>query len=258
MNERAEEKRARYVVSQSLGVEVVRNDFGTNDKQVDALIRLPEGDAALEIFSVHDDAFASQWNALERYGHDLVVPVLDHAWSARLTHTANVKRVREQLPELLAVLEAVLLMKRRRQPLPDEFKKLGITDLFPVDHRPRGHVSLHSEGWTSGPSSAGGLGEWAVMQLDTARDVVEKLSAHPAEQKHAFIWTTIGTEFGVQDKLEAREGQRLPTMAPRLPEGVTHLWVVGSQTSQGGVAWFPDRGWWRAWDLPLDGNLGSG
>ena len=99
------------------------------------------------------------------------------------------------------------------------------------------------------------MAEYVERILAAAPDVPRKLAANPARDKHVFIWTTIGTEYGIQSQLEDRE-QPFPTTTPCLPAGVTHVWVAGSFTSQGVLAWFPDLGWWRPeWHWPADGSL---
>jgi hypothetical protein len=66
---------------------------------------------------------------------------------------------------------------------------------------------------------------WAVQFLtDTAPDVPRKLAASGYPERQAFIWATVTTPHEIASILD---GDALPTEAPDLPDGVTHLWVGG-------------------------------
>ncbi|MFW3170815.1 hypothetical protein [Geodermatophilus sp. CPCC 206100] len=252
MAEKANERIARHVVSTALGVPVTRYEDGTANSQVDALIHGQEGEAALEIVADHEEGFNVQWDALERVSHRVNVPGLQRVWSAQLARRARVKDVTSVLSSLMLQMQGKLEQVRRPHDLPEEFSRLGIKALYPLDDDQRsGYVNLHAEGW-SGSASSETMSHYVERILARAPDVALKLLAHPADQKHAFIWTTIGTDYGIQFQLEFRD-QPLPEASPQLPSGVTHVWVVGSFTSQGAVAWFPDLGWWRPdWAWPDD------
>jgi hypothetical protein len=256
--EKPNERLARHIVSTTLGLPVTRYEDGTADSQVDALIHGSEGAAVLEIVADHEASFNAQWDALERVGHRVEVPGLRRAWSAQLARRSKVNGVVKALPLLMRRLEGQLNDARRPRDLPEALTRLGIKMLYPLDDDKRsGYVNLHPEGW-GGFASSETMGHYVERILANADDVPSKLAKHAASEKHAFIWTTIGTDYGIQFQLERRD-QPLPKDPPRLPQGVTHVWVVGSFTSQGAVAWFPDRGWWRPdWAWPEDHSLALG
>ena len=249
MTERANERAARHIVSSALRVEVLRHEDGAKNGQVDALIMFDEP-APLEVVADHEPAFNAQWAALEKVSHRIEVPTLVDAWTVQLARSASVKRVVRELPGLILELQDARKMTGevgRPLPLPRALRKLGIQLLYPVDG-PGGHVNLRAEGW--GGSASGTVSEFVERVLAVADDVPRKLKAHRSAQKHAFIWATIGTDYGVQFQLENRN-HPLPEDDPALPDGVTHVWVAGSFTSQGALAWFPERGWWRPeWRWP--------
>lgn len=255
--EKPNERLARYIVHVATGTKVARFEDGNAPAQVDALIHLPAGPAAMEIVAQHDSQFNSQWNALERYGHEISVPALKRHWVAQLAHTASIKVAHEELPKLIPRIEQTWPEDRLRPltyDLPDQLSDLGIRILYPSLGIP-GRISLRSAGW-GGFVRDDPLAEFVEQVLADAPDVPRKLAAHPAEEKHAFIWATHGTDFSVQYALERREGQRLPQRDPRLPDGVTHVWVAGSMSSQGAFAWSPRRGWWRPeWQVPASGAM---
>jgi hypothetical protein len=253
--ERPNERLARHVVSTVLGVPVTRFEDGNAPAQVDALIHEADGCAALEIVADHEDAFNAQWDALEKTNHRVDVRGLRAVWSAQLARGASVKRVLQELPALMIQWQDNTSPRSRRMDLPDDFTRLGIRMLYQSerDGQP-GYVRLHAEPW-GGFASSEGMEAYVARILEEQPDVPAKLAAHPSDRKHAFIWTTTGTEYGIQSQLERRD-QPLPQEPAQLPDGVTHVWIAGSFTTQGALAWFPDRGWWRTpWEWPANRAL---
>lgn len=255
MTERLNERAARHVVSAVLGVAVDRHEDGKAPSQVDALIRWPERPAAaLEIVADHESKFNKQWDALEKVRHHVNVSRLDKRWSVHILRSARVTKLVKELPDVLRSLQhapgAVDGWARRN--LPAELAGLGVASARPLDDS-GGRIELLTEGWSGCASSDDPVGEWVTGVLTRHPDVPAKLRVHPSPEKHAFIWTTIGSSYEVQFALEDR-GQSLPTREPELPEGVTHVWVAGSMSSQGCLAYFPERGWWRTgWAWPPEG-----
>ena len=253
MNERPDERVARHIVSEALNCPVTRYEDGLQPSQVDALIHYEDNVAALEIVGDHEAAFNQQWDALEKAGHKVHVPGLSMNWSAQLARTASVRRVVKKLPALMQQFQDQLLGvgAPKSHDLPEPFTALGIMMLFPVEHDdPSGVVNLFAGGWTYWPSATN-LPAWVGQVLDEQSDVPAKLAAHPSNERHAFIWATIGSPQGIRSQLERQEDGRLPDEPPALPDGVTHVWVAGSSTSLGVLAWGPERGWWRpGWEWP--------
>lgn len=253
MAERINERVARHIVSQALNVPVSRFEDGLADSQVDALIHYPDRHAALEVIGDHEEAFNRQWAALDRLGHRLIVPGLRYRWCVQLARRAKINEVARKLPAMLLRYEdepdELSSARARWGTAPDNMAALGVLMVYIIGGGPAGRVDLHVEGW-SGSAGSGAVGAWVAEVLESQPDVPAKLLAHPTSEKHAFIWTTIGSSYSVQFAIENR-AQPLPEVAPELPEGVTHVWVAGSFTSQGCLAWFPDRGWWRVpWAWP--------
>ena len=253
MPERDNEGLAREIVSSALNVRVDRFEDGSAPSQVDAVIRYPDRLAWLEVIADHDSVFMSQWAQLEKLEYRLEVPGLHLRWVAQLSRNVRVRRVGSQLP--------AILLRLQEGPYPDqlfttsELTALGVIGVYSLvdDDRPSGVVMLHAEGWSGSHGFEDMLGEWVVDVLTVQNDVPRKLAACPDGERHAFIWATIGSDYATQFKLENRADEPLPQQAPALPEGVTHVWVAGSMSSQGALAWFPDRGWWRAWSRPAAG-----
>jgi len=252
-NERPDERLARHIVSTALGVPVDRYDDGTASAQPDAKIRYPDRTAWLEIIGDHDSRFRSQWSELEKIDHKLMVPELRQRWLARLTATARIRDIKRVLPDTVlrwqdATTPADLAEIERT------LDRVGIDGMSPIEEDPPqgGVVHLHTSGWSGTAGRDDTLGEWVVDVLAEQDDVPRKLAACPGGERHAFIWATVGSDYQTQFKLENRDDEPLPVAAPDLPDGVTHVWVAGGMSSQVTLAWFPDRGWWRAW-APDDG-----
>ena len=94
---------------------------------------------------------------------------------------------------------------------------------------------------------------WAVQFLtDTAPDVPRKLAASGYPERQAFIWATVTTPHEIASILD---GDALPTEAPDLPDGVTHLWVGGWYAGPRTLYWRPDHGWSEAYRIPPDGGI---
>lgn len=70
---------------------------------------------------------------------------------------------------------------------------------------------------------------------------VRKLRESGAKLRHLFIWVDKHTD---REVLDAFTGDRveMPTRAPKLPEEITHLWIVNIETE---VGWYfdPTEGW---------------
>ena len=258
-NERANERLARHIVSTVLGVPVDRFEDGMANRQVDALIRYPDRLAALEIVADHDAAFNAQWDALNRLGHKLQVPGLRQAWMVQLGRRAKIRDVERELPAMLLA---------QQDSLPPEgllwddessdLERLNIRSARPIDDSmASGLAYLYAEGWWGPASEEHVLAEWVTGVLSEQSDVPAKLAGHPGvAERHAFVWARFNSGFGVHDQLHRDEGLPVPTTAPTLPPGVTHVWVAGSLRDQSTLAWFPNRGWWRtSWRWPQEGPV---
>lgn len=245
MPEKLNERVARHLVARALGVSVSRHEDGTKDSQVDAMIHGADGLEALEIIADHEAGFNAQWAALERLNHRLEVPGLRRDWSVQLVRSARVKDIAKYLPALMLALqdEQVPSGPERPRAVSNDMARLGVQVLYPLSGAGSGRVHLRAQGWGS-PAASKTMARFVEQVLDAAPDVPHKLSQDSAPRKHAFIWTTIGTDYGIQSGLERRE-QPLPLESPVLPSGVTHVWVAGSFGTQGALVWFPERGWWR-------------
>jgi hypothetical protein len=252
--ERPDEELARQIVSTVLGVPVDRFEDGKANRQVDALIRYRDSHAALEVVADHDKAFNDQQAALHDSNDRIEVSGLRESWIVLLSRQAKIKRVKEELPDLLRAFQANPPPRRKPWDIePSALDRLGITRAWPMDRSTvSGRVYLVPQAWGGFGGHEGTVGEWVTRVLDKHADVPAKLAAHPGvAERHVFIWATDTSDMGVQMQLEPGDDHPFPVTAPTLPTGVTHVWVGGQRWHQGVLAWFPDRGWWRTpWEPP--------
>jgi hypothetical protein len=89
--------------------------------------------------------------------------------------------------------------------------------------------------------------------LNRHHDVVAKLHDHPnVDERHAFFWVTQGSDPMFQDALLADAEAVESCRDPRLPEGVTHVWMAGAATSMRTALWSPEQKWsWSHWQIWL-------
>lgn len=123
-------------------------------------------------------------------------------WSVQLARSSRVKDLTQRLPGLLLVFE-------------EHSNGLPTPSLVRFPRRWRDSGSACCTRWRRRSAGAGEsarrLGgrdsrrarpwrRYVEQILAVASDVPAKLACHPAAAKHAFIWTTIGTEDGIQGK----------------------------------------------------------
>jgi hypothetical protein len=246
------------IVSDGLGIEVVPYDNNSKPRMVDALIP-PDG--ALEVIGDHDSDFNSLWSKLNKSGHEIEIPTLAHGWRIGIEHSANIKNLTKALPAFLLNLEAQGITSTTEMPIREstagiheQMMAFGVDIASQASTTPKGRVRFQPSGWSGFEGSDESvLADWVAMVLGQQTDVAPKLRDHlGVKERHAFNWATIGSSYAVQSYLEDDGPLPSSLLAPELPEGITHVWIAGIRSSQGVVAWFPDRGWWRtAWRWPV-------
>jgi len=243
--ERPEEIAARTIVAATLGVEVSQHDDGSRDGMVDYFIARPGGAAPLEVIFDRHEAAGAQHTALRKVGSVLHIPGLRSAWGLFLHVGAHVRRLDNFLRTAAwEPSDEETAPPYRSHDVAADLQSLGVTALFFLPGAEPGTVTLHPA-MTGSELSDAALPTWVGQVLAEQPDVSTKLLRVEAEQRHVFIWVTGSSGLAVQSQLEDREGQCLPTEPPALPVGVTHVWVAGTLSSQGCLAWSPDRGWSR-------------
>jgi hypothetical protein len=133
----------------------------------------------------------------------------------------------------------------------EQFTRLGVQRAIALPSR-RGRVYLERTllgGCAADPNQ---LVDWVEKFLQRTTDVPKKLAASGHEQRHAFIWTTETTDYAATSVLDLDE--QLPTVAPRLPCGITHLWICSDHAARRRVVmWEAGNGWRDVYRIPDDG-----
>lgn len=256
--ERDEERVARELVAQELSVTVSRNDDGLADKQPDAIIHLPGGPAPLEVVRDHDVDYNRLKNAGDKRGWSITVPPEQPGWFVSLRHDADYRRVRSQIASILqdvpvvwfqdgsAPHEDVFLGDDRDYALVGHLlERIGVVYLRALPDTP-GVIRLSTEGWYSWDDPIE-LIPWISRVLEREHDVSEKLERHGGDQRHAFLWASAGSSWLVNSTLLDDDDNEpsVPREAPRLPPGVTHLWVASVLSRRDVLYWSPTVGWRR-------------
>lgn len=246
--DRLNERLAREIVSQTLNAEVLHHDDNSQDSMFDALIRYKDGSCgALEIVGDHDESYLALVKALQKHGDSLTDARLNRGWIVYIEHDADVRAVWQRMPAQIVQMEGqgCVCLDEAPDRTSALAESLRVVDVRAVDHISSGTIQLRPIGW-SGVIQQAALGDWAISVLEQNKDVVEKLRrAEGVVDRHAFIWSTMGSDFSVQSLLE--HGKSLDNQPPpELPTGIDVLWIAGSMTSQGVVYWTQSKGWVRA------------
>lgn len=248
--ESTEERLARQVALAHLGTCVEHHDDGSQDGMPDARITYPDGRLGwLEVVRDTNGAYEAQQDALT--GSDVLrVEGLRWAWLVHLRHGVRLKSLTKRPGWLASVLQRAeaesggdVQRAKYRVECQEQEKarersgggstsgRRDITHAIPLPDRSPGDVVIRSA-FFSHAHSTSGLSGWVQDFFVRHHDVAEKMSADGREEQHAFVWA--GPDSGLEQAFIA--GQRgtpfrSPPEDPPLPDGITHLWIAGSGTS---------------------------
>jgi hypothetical protein len=232
---------AARVVARLTGERVVIQDDGSKpampDIRIDYSAKPPAYiEAVVDVATPYAAMAAEIWKQ-EPLPADLI-------WTVHITGRApRLAQLRHRLPQILGGLhhppEAGLI---------EELASLGLRVTGPWEPPPgeSGKIHLRPEGafgnmellWES-------LLDWIAEFLasDRTKDVRRKLAATAATERHAFIGVSFTSPGDAYHALRREGRPQLPTLPPRLPPEITHLWVWSVPGLGRCLAWFPDRGW---------------
>jgi hypothetical protein len=266
---RPEEQWAREVIAYALQVPVEQHDDGSVDGMHDLDVIYPDRPrAAVEVTTAADGEAIALWNLLNGGGR-WVEPTLKGGWAVSLLPTARAKRVREELPPLLEILERSGIKEVRLGHARGDLgaarmaRDLGVTDPYQSDTDFPGSIyptlELGSDRTGGMVADAGeALGTWVgkFLRGGERRDVRDKLLRSGADERHAFLilpgFARVG--FSVTELL-MRDEAPLPEAPPALPVEVTQVWATSTWSSGRGMRWSPDQGW-SYFDKTTDGTSG--
>ncbi len=251
---RPEEDWAARCISEALGnVELRKHDDGSSQSMYDFSLLHPGRNAgAVEVTSELDSDFVELWKIIAPNGEPWVEPNLLGGWLCSVYTYARGKRLRVELPQLLAILENNGKDDIRGSGYAQHAVGLGIPSLERCATSTPGSIWVSPQfpmARTSGgvPTTGDPIVQWFngwvrhPKRLDNRR----KLSLSAATERHLFViidgFADVPFEVGVA--LMNRSGPSFPTMPPDLPPEITHLWLVGMMGSGPGLRWSSDGKW---------------
>lgn len=247
---RPEERFAFNLVGRVLGAKVEPHDIGGRQGAVDALLHYPDGRrAALEVSSIGPQDEARILGFLEKGGERREISGLGRVWHVILPGTFR--------PRDLPIVDTLLVQCERlgfdslMQGIgDDEIRALlqqGVNaEAIGLPAPACGWAFVHVRepgGWEGRGIQP--LPDELATQLRTSgmRENIEKLAASGLDERHLFLMVRPSAfTFPVYDALSF--GGPLPADPPRLPVGLSEVWLASTLIG-GGVLRATADGTWR-------------
>lgn len=259
---RDEEKVVAATIAATLGLRVEQHDDGSQPGMHDLHIFTVDGLAAVEVTAAADSESIQLWKLINGREERWIEPDLQGGWMVHLEPTARANRLLKELPALLKELEGkgvtqIPSQRARhevRGSLEGRARSLGIVSgdqsgtefpgsIYLTIERPRERAG----GMVDNTGSA--VPQWVRDFLLDAHqsDVLGKLARSGATERHAFILLPAFSTapFGVFDMLWRDQDDVVPTRSPKLPDEVTHVWLMSFLVEGSGLRWSPEGGWQR-------------
>ncbi|WP_433051123.1 hypothetical protein [Dactylosporangium sp. CS-033363] len=205
-----------------------------------------------------DESYAAMASEVRKRAFQVKAPSLGRVWWVTLSSGAAVKTQEKTLARNLGLLAAAgdlfeivatdQNLGEHSNPLIRQLFETGVVHLASraTIGDEVGFIHILPEG-TGGPVGI----DWEAFDAYIAeflanprrKDVLEKLAATDAAERHAFVGLSFNTPWNVFHALD-RDYRELPTNDPRLPPEITHLWLWSYPLGRC-LAWFPDRGWFN-------------
>ena len=259
------EYQAARIVARSTGAQVVLQDDNAEVRTPDLRIGYTDGRIGVgEVVTVTDQHRAAESRAFANGGLDLFGANLNWQWWVTAPATVDRRRLRASLLQVLEEMEAANERPPMLAPIdpaaagPGGLKllELGVTEVA-ANNRPgdlRGQVRWQPEG-VGGELDLDldGFQSWldGFLAGPLARGKIDKVTAVPGDiERHIFVGVSWSAPWAALRLLD-QGVDALPTQAPRLPMGLSHLWIWGCESSAAwALAWWPERGWFdvaRRW-----------
>jgi hypothetical protein len=255
--DRPDEKLAFAVVGEVLGVTVEEYDTAGRQNAIDALLHYSSGQiAALEVSSVGPAEEARITNVLASGAQRRRVAGLTQSWVVTISrsfHPADLSKIDQMLLrcEQFGVTD---LKVARTDELTTEIFNTGVRG---VAHTPAS--AAHSPTVWVLPEPLGGFIENGATELpvevdtlltsDTMRSKLTKLAASGYKEQHLFLQVRPSAfSFATYDNLSF--GGSLPSEPPRLPMGLSQVWLMSGWKEGGVVRAITGKEWRR--DYPFD------
>lgn len=258
------EHSAARIVARATGARVVLQDDNTGSRTPDLRIEYTGSRRGIgEVVTVTDAYRAAESVAFADGGLDLLDDNLRWQWWVTAPPSANRRRIRASLIQVLAQMEAAgerpstlsLIDPATAGPGALRLLQLGVTEVA-ANSRPGdqgGRVRWQPEG-VGGELELDldGFHRWltAFLAGTLAKTKVDKLTDVPGDiERHLFVGVSWSAPFAVVRMLDL-DVDSLPFRAPTLPNGISHLWIWRCELSGRALAWWPERGWFdvaRRW-----------
>lgn len=212
-----------------------------------------------EIGSHIDPKIAAAWSSVrKRRKHQIIdLPVGYGVWVLSLEYGANIDRLYSQLPSFISQLieagvhELDFFSNWLEGPLAVSGAQLAIEQIYFKDDRDGNYAFFFLRGdGGSVPSDGDLIVPWIESLLggEEFGDLWQKLHKHENmtgniyEEKHVYLISESLTDFGIGQLLKNIESN-LPSRAPILPEGITHVWAQSEVSGSRSILWSIDLSW---------------
>lgn len=234
------------------GVDVCQHDDGSAQSMYDLdLCRDGQRVGVLEVTAAADQRMIEMWNLVNGKSGRWIEPQLAGGWLVSLARGAHIKTLRKKLPPLLASLENAGVRQIHHDHNHEQAAALGIASLWQGGTSFPGsiYVTIEESTEKSGgivATHGNALPEWLsdwVVQREQAHNL-RKLDRDGVAERHLFVLFPGFSDapFSVTDLL-MRDDAPVPTLAPSLPDGLTHIWAMSTWESGLGFYWSPSAGW---------------
>lgn len=229
---------------------------------VDIRLTYPDGrTAGLEVIRATTARLGEVEGRLQREGYTWPAPPGTRWWwSATISEPADINELRERIPRILPVCEAAGASNPTmmwRIAADDE----DLTWLTESSVQLFGHPNMPSRGtiMVTPPGGGGAVDDDFGGIDDFLRDLFEAEEKHvqktvndAADEHHlCFLVDDSRALFSIADAI--CRSPNVPPDAPPMPEGLTHLWLIGRQYGVRVLTWSAGSGWisTRFSDLPV-------
>jgi hypothetical protein len=237
-----EEQTACVIAERALGAKATANDVRPKQGAVEAFLDYPDGRrGAFEVTKLATDGGDSLQleSLLARDGHGWPLPG-KWWWTIKVGHPRDLLRLPDIYAKIILKCESAAVREPRKLPpaeIDDDVRwlieqssvrMLGYRDVLATDgYRMRRAAIDRFSSWGGSDESYSQLDEELSTAFNTTniqRHMV-KLRRMEADERHLFLILGVyDLPFTLFGSLASGEG--LPTGAPALPEGLTHLWLA--------------------------------
>ena len=258
LGQRDEDKISRKV--EKLAVEIVQSwvdaegevkDLGLGGGP-DFEIKYNDGRTGIGEVGLHEDPeFAEAWALIHKSDtpQQITLPDGSGYWAVGYERIPNMKRLRSELPSLIAALndESLRVLdiygEYPQGKNADWARDLGINYLNRHDQS-GADVATFFLPFTGGavPTEPDLIVDWfeGVLASEEYKDSWMKLLPFDSDEKHVFIMTSNRTPFGIDELLKRNA---IPVRSPNLPGNLTHIWIASRFVGVSAIHWSAGSGW---------------